>query len=406
MIRTVIYCVDDISTPFVVKDIRMLSERYDKVLLFSCELLPEKDILPHNVKVIEAYVNWQGFNGMGVLLKHIFSLFGIYLRESLLLRKPLPLKRSLALLSSNRYKATEMLRHLHKEALDPASEILYYSFWFYDCIYLAFIKKWYSRAKVLARAHSGDLYEDHISIRNNILFRHFQLQYLDGLFPVSRMGEAYLKARYRASEQKIKALFLGTDDPGILNPFDPGHFVLVSCASIRHHKRIHRIAEALLHIDFPLTWVHFGDENLHTSDPKIPEYIRFKKALEQKTNIRYLPMGQTDNAAILDYYKRQPVSLFISLSAAEGIPVSIMEAISFGIPVLATDVGGCREIVNNQTGILIPLETEAHGIAKELIDFYASNKNTEKFRMHVREFWKQNFDKNKNYDDIYREINN
>lgn len=45
MIRTVIYCVDDISTPFVVKDIRMLSERYDKVLLFSCELLPEKDKL-------------------------------------------------------------------------------------------------------------------------------------------------------------------------------------------------------------------------------------------------------------------------------------------------------------------------------------------------------------------------
>ena len=45
-----------------------------------------------------------------------------------------------------------------------------------------------------------------------------------------------------------------------------------------------------------------------------------------------------------------PVDLFLTVSANEGIPVSIMEAQSFGIPVIATDVGGISEIVNNVNG--------------------------------------------------------
>ena len=31
--------------------------------------------------------------------------------------------------------------------------------------------------------------------------------------------------------------------------------------------------------------------------------------------------------------------LFVNMSLSEGIPVSIMEAISFGIPIIATNVG-------------------------------------------------------------------
>jgi len=45
--------------------------------------------------------------------------------------------------------------------------------------------------------------------------------------------------------------------------------------------------------------------------------------------------------------------LFINTSSSEGIPVSMMEAQSFGIPILAMDVGGVREIVGPQTGRLL-----------------------------------------------------
>jgi len=74
-----------------------------------------------------------------------------------------------------------------------------------------------------------------------------------------------------------------------------------------------------------------------------------------------------------------------------------MEAISFGIPVLATDVGGCREIVNNQTGILIKPSLTSESVAEKLKYFTFSELNNERFREGVREFWMQNFCAYQNY---------
>lgn len=48
--------------------------------------------------------------------------------------------------------------------------------------------------------------------------------------------------------------------------------------------------------------------------------------------------------------------LFLLASDSEGISVSILEAMSTGLPVVVTDVGGNREIVNDgETGYLVPL---------------------------------------------------
>jgi glycosyltransferase involved in cell wall biosynthesis len=50
-------------------------------------------------------------------------------------------------------------------------------------------------------------------------------------------------------------------------------------------------------------------------------------------------------------------SVFILLSAWEGMPGSILEAMAADLPVIATDVTGIRELVrNNDTGLLVPLD--------------------------------------------------
>ena len=51
-------------------------------------------------------------------------------------------------------------------------------------------------------------------------------------------------------------------------------------------------------------------------------------------------MGRMKNKDIYSLYEKEKPDLFINLSSSEGIPVSIMEAMSFGIPVISTDVGG------------------------------------------------------------------
>lgn len=47
--------------------------------------------------------------------------------------------------------------------------------------------------------------------------------------------------------------------------------------------------------------------------------------------------------------------LFLLTSISEGIPLTVLEAMAAGLPVVATDVGGLREIVvENETGFLAP----------------------------------------------------
>jgi glycosyltransferase involved in cell wall biosynthesis len=195
---------------------------------------------------------------------------------------------------------------------------------------------------------------------------------------------------------------LGSPNHEYLNPINTSEqFVIVSCAKVRNIKRIHKIAEMLQYIDFPITWIHLGDENLNTkNDETIPLYLESKLKLKSKPNINFIAKGLISNENIIKFYQENQVNLFISLSEAEGVPVSMMEAISFGIPVLSTDVGGCREIVTEKTGILIPLETEMQEIAKLITEFRDSPKNTLKFRKGVRQFWEQHFDAEKNYEKI------
>ena len=59
-------------------------------------------------------------------------------------------------------------------------------------------------------------------------------------------------------------------------------------------------------------------------------------------------------------YRRELRPLFAAADIAvlssdnEGTPVSLIEAAAAGLPAVATDVGGVREVVGEETGTLVP----------------------------------------------------
>jgi glycosyltransferase involved in cell wall biosynthesis len=62
------------------------------------------------------------------------------------------------------------------------------------------------------------------------------------------------------------------------------------------------------------------------------------------------------------------------LSLAEGIPVALMEAASFGITMLATSTVGNPEIVNEENGFLIDINFDSQVIATKLDNYFSNQK--------------------------------
>ena len=76
--------------------------------------------------------------------------------------------------------------------------------------------------------------------------------------------------------------------------------------------------------------------------------------------------GYVSNQSLINFYQKQQVDLFVNVSSSEGLPVSIMEALSFGIPVIATDVGGTSELVSDKVGELISSNFSTESLGKSI----------------------------------------
>lgn len=80
----------------------------------------------------------------------------------------------------------------------------------------------------------------------------------------------------------------------------------------------------------------------------------YRKELERlagQNGISFL--GELNHAGVMKALKESDI--FVNPSYSEGLPTSVMEAASVGLPIIATDVGGTNEIiVGGESGCLYP----------------------------------------------------
>lgn len=78
------------------------------------------------------------------------------------------------------------------------------------------------------------------------------------------------------------------------------------------------------------------------------------------------------------------LDLFISSSLWEGLPTAILEAIVAGVPVLATDIAGNRELIQNgKTGWLVQ-PADAHALARAILHAYHHPELRQQFALEAR----------------------
>ena len=243
---------------------------------------------------------------------------------------------------------------------------------------------------IVSRAHGYDLYALRYKPQY-IPFQRFCMENISQVYVISDDGYKYLTTMYPKCTHKIKKAYLGVIEKGMSNRSSDGVFRLVSCSNLISAKRVDIIAKAVRCLPFRTEWVHFGDgvEMAHIYD--------ISKQCPNN-NIHITLKGHVDNKEVLEYYKTHPVDLFITTSKYEGLPVSIMEAASCGIPVMATSVGGIPEIViMNSTGVLLPADISVSDLIQEIEKFYHDKKFQELCSKNIYKIFQDKFNAERNY---------
>ena len=93
------------------------------------------------------------------------------------------------------------------------------------------------------------------------------------------------------------------------------------------------------------------------------------------------------------------LNLFINLSTSEGgVPVSIMEAARAGIPVLATNVEGNRElIVHRQNGFLVNPNLSNKELSKLYLEILKNSESLKSYSKQIRSAFEKSFLSEQNY---------
>lgn len=383
---------------FIENEIEVLAEYYDNITIIACEAREEdKGIraLPKNVKAYKVPEDSKFKDIINGIAK-LFSDNKNIIEE----KKECNGLISRVFLGYFEAKSQRIYKFIQKENfIDNLVKESYviYSYWFFMTARVAtLIAEDYKPIYMFTRAHRYDLYEEENKIKY-LPYRKLFLGAFDNIFPCSDNGTNHLKKKYPTCSENVVTSLLGTLDYGSGEGSTDGIFRIISCSRLEPVKRVNKLIEGLQVLDneeLQIEWTHIGSGD---------EFGNIKKYAEENLhNIRFNFMGNMKNVDIMKLYKEKPFDLFVNVSSSEGLPVSIMEAISFGIPIIATDVGGTSEIViNGVTGKLITNEFNKEELAA-IVRNFATNGDLNVSRDSCRMFWKVNFQAILNYNQMCR----
>lgn len=194
----------------------------------------------------------------------------------------------------------------------------------------------------------------------------------DHVIAISQAGADSFKDRWRWPEERVTRIWNGIDVGRVLptqavadvreSLGTPGTTrVMCNVGNVTTRKAQEVLVRAMA--------------ELHPELPEVPCWIAGSLELEPQTatmvRAEIASHGLGDAVHVLGPRRDVPnliaaADVFVLSSRKEGFPITILEAMAAGKPVVATDVGGCAEaVVHGETGLIVPPE-DPHALAEAL----------------------------------------
>lgn len=372
------------SETFLETELDILSNGFRSITIFPSKSHEISRTYPENVKVNTCLVDpIFKKDKTKILLSNIFLVIKILSSETrdkglkVLITN---LKVYLDHLSQELIKAKRLKQTL---GLDKKNIVLY-DYWFQNStVALSILKHQKKIHSFVSRGHGYDIYDERFPL-TGVRFRRWIMEKITTVFIVSDYGTKYMRSKVKKKyKSKVQTAKLGVRKASQLIDHKTNEITIVSCARMERFKRIELIPQILREMSKNIRWVHFGD------GPTM-DFVK-ENCRQLPENIQFELKGQVKNIEILNFYNQNKVDLFVSLSQSEGLPVSMMEAMSYGIPIMSVSVGGISEIVHHKkSGLLIDRDAELAEITailsealtfefnrESIIDFFDKNYNAD-----------------------------
>lgn len=169
--------------------------------------------------------------------------------------------------------------------------------------------------------------------------------------------------------------------------FNPDKFHFLTIANIRHEKGVDLLLDAINKLNRSDLCFHIIGQ---PPEGRFAGLIKSKlKELKPGRAIIHNPVPRDE---LVDWY--HAADAYLLPSRSEGFNVSLLEALSTGLPVIATNVGGAEQVLDKNKGILIEpespdkireailimVENEDKGRSKDARHFIESNYGMEQYR--------------------------
>lgn len=302
--------------------------------------------------------------------------------------------RAWSMADNRRAVAANIHRLFAHYSLDPASTLLYTFWWDHitEAAALA-IRQWFPEATLVSCAHGHDIYDTRRQFRVR-RFRDMSIATMARLYTASPDAARFAQARYPQAASRINYRILGSrkSEPmrlAIPHPYSARRITIMSVSRVHPGKRVHlnlqlmiRLARRFPAVEFK--WIHLGG----TSSELL---FLHRRAATAPSNLIVRLLGEQPNERVHRIYSSEPVDWFLLLSESEGgLPIAVVEALSYGVPAIVSDIPGCRDaVIDYESGLLVDPAHPVDSAVDRLSPFIDAYADASAMRLHAFERWQK-----------------